>query len=317
MQATNNVVNLFAASAQAAAPAASRLTLLDSLADAGMFYEVEKRANLTHNNAGEVVATGQATIFNTTKNAPIAVMGEGYRVVQNREVFETFNRVLAKSGIDLEGAYIRASATESGSRACVEYIFPKIQTEVKKGDLVRFSLKVIHSFDGSTAFITSAQGFRLACLNGMVMAAGITCYKAKHSYQLDIDKAARIVVGAVELFMNNAEEWKRQSTTQVDDATAFKALAELSGFDDFALAATYDQYLAVVRPTLKRQPHIEKYMALWNDYKKELGSTLWALNNTMTHISTHGMQKGEASISYRMTKEAKVGELLRKYCQAA
>jgi len=317
MTTATNVVSLFAPSRAPQAPTASRLTLLDSLANAGMFYDVEMRDNLTPDNEGNLTPTGSATIFNKTANIPIAVMSKSYNIVQNRDVFETFNRVLAKSAIDLEGAYIRASATPTGSRASVEYVFPKIKAEVRVGDIVHFSLKVIHSFDGSTSFITTAQGYRLACLNGMVMASGITSYKARHSNQLDIDKAARIVVGAIEIFMENAEEWKRQSTTTTTDETAYRALAELSGFDDFALAPTYTAYTQEVRSKLQRQPVLVKYMALWEKYKAELGNTLWALNNTMTDISTHGVGNIAATINYRMTKEEKVSDLLRKYCAVA
>ncbi len=317
MNNSSNVVTLFKPVAESVAPQANRLSLLDSLEAKGIFYTVEKRANLTHDNTGAIINTGSTTIFNATKNIPIAVMGSGYNVVQNREVFEAYNRVLAKSGIDLEGAYIRTNVTDSGSRAMVEYIFPKHNVEVAKGDTVQFSIKVLHSFDGSTSFVTSAQGYRLACLNGMVMAYGIQGYKAKHSNKLDIDKAARIVCKSLEAFMENAEDWKRQTTTLVSDDVAFRALAELSGFDDFAIASTFTQYMAVVRPTLKRQPSIEKYMALWTEYKGKLGSTQWALNNTLTDISTHGVQQGEASITYRMTKEAIVKGLLVKYLKAA
>lgn len=315
MNTSTNVVTLF--KPEAVAAPANRLSLLDSLDAKGIFYTVEKRPNLTIDNDGKLVATGDSTIFNATKNTPIAVMGTGYNVVQNREVFEAYNRVLAKSGIDLNGAYIRTNVTDTGSRAMVEYIFPKHNVEVARGDTVQFSIKVLHSFDGSTSFVTCAQGYRLACLNGMVMAYGIQGYRAKHSNKLDIDKAARIVCKSLEAFMVNAEDWKRQTTTLVNDDTAYRALAELSGFDDFELASTYTQYVAVVRPTMKRQPVIEKYMALWNEYKGKLGSTQWALTNTLTEISTHGMQKGEASITYRMTKEAQVKELLIKYIKAA
>jgi hypothetical protein len=320
MNNSSNVVTLFKPVAAAIAPVANRLSHMDAaMVKHQHIYDtqIEKRDNLTVDNDGKIVATGECTIFNATKNLPIAVMGSGYPITQPKEIFDANARVFAKSGINLEGMFIRASVTPTGSRMFLEYVFPQHSVDVKVGDTVQFSIKIVHSVDGSTSYQSMAQGFRLRCLNGMVLASGITSYKAKHSNQLDIDKAARIVITALDIFMNDAEEWKRQTTTLVSDDVAYQALAELSGFDDFALASTYTQYQAVVRPTLKRQPVIEKYMALWSKYKRELGATQWALNNTLTDISTHGVQQGEASITYRMTKEAQVQGLLVKYLKAA
>jgi hypothetical protein len=317
----SNVVSLFNPSAATNATMGERLSLMEQLERKGIFYTVEGRENLTYDNDGKIIATGKKTIFNATNNTVLGVMGEGYNIVQNEKIFEAFNRVIAKSNINLEGAYTRCKTHKAGQKAMVEYVFPALKKEVKVGDAVAPSIVAINSFDGTGSFHVRFGLYRLICLNGMIMGSTVFEYKKNHTKDLSVDFAADVIYRGIQCYESGINNLKKQTTTPVTDQTVYLALAELSGFDkaDFSLAPTYADYLAKMRPLTKRPPALDAYMALWGKYSTELGNTEWALHNVMTHISTHG--KGFAydtknSVTDRLKKENLMGVILNRYGMA-
>lgn len=316
-----NIVSLFNPSTATDASMGERLSLMEQLERKGMFYTVEGRENLTYNNDGILIPTGKKTIFNATNNSVLGVMGEGYNIVQNEKIFEAFNRIIAKSNIDLDGAYIRCKTHKAGQKAMVEYVFPALKKEVKVGDAVAPSIVAINSFDGTGSFHVRFGLYRLICLNGMVMGSTVFEYKKNHTADLSVDFAADVIYRGIQCYESGIDNLKKQTTTMVSEHMVYMALAELSGFDakDFTIAPTYADYLAKMRPLTKRPPALDAYMALWGKYSNELGSTQWALHNVLTHVSTHGKEFAydtKNSVTDRLKKENMIGIILNKHGMA-
>lgn len=311
----NNIVNLFTPQTASDAHIGNRLATLEQLHESGLFFDVLECPNYTVVD-GEQIDTGRKTIVNADNNRPLSVMAKSYHTVKNETIFTEMDRVLASSDADLTDAHTRVQIDRHGAACMVEYILPAHSIEVSKGDTCCLSITCLNSYDGSGSFKVYVGFYRFKCLNGMVLGTDIGIYRAKHSAKLSVHKAGQVVGTGLQVWLENKDKLIEQSHTLVDEQTVFKALAELSGFTDWAIADNYTQWHQYIRPTMKRQPVLERYMALWNDYKAEMGSTQWALNNTLTHISTHGMQKTQASVQYRMGKENKVGKILEKYGMA-
>jgi hypothetical protein len=136
----------------------------------------------------------------------------------------------------------------------------------------------------------------------MASAQNIVAYNSSHTAKLDVGFAAKTIVCGMEQYLSDKESMLEQVRTPVNEQIAYETIALMSGID-ITEVKTYAQYTAEIRPTLKRQPAIERHMDLWSKYKKELGLNQWALHNVLTHVSTHG-DKVEYSASNKITTRA-------------
>lgn len=231
------------------------------------------------------------------RGEPIAVVGSGYKVVQNREVFTSFNNMLLRSGLDLDGLKVNVKTSHGGARSFVRYELPAYGVDVtgrdrQVGDLINLQFLVVNSYDGSTSFSANLQGMRLACLNGMVLGQNISCYKAKHTKSLDVDKASEKLRIAADAFANIGEEWKRMYDTEISPETAQRAITKLAAGAEKVQQFLENQFQREVR---------------------ELGHTEWALFNAMTHWSTHAPVRGSNGAATVLVREAKVNAVVSKF----
>lgn len=289
------------------------LSLSEQLRNKGVFYTVDGRDNFVQNDAGAFVSTGKKTIYNVTTQQTLGVMAEGYKIAQNEQIFAAALREIDNAGINVENAFTRVRIDNDGQRVMAEIVFPETAFDVAVGDTVALSITVSNSFDGSGAFSIKMGAFRFVCANGMVSAGRIIEYKSSHTANLDIGFAAKTIIGGMAQYNEDKESMLEQAKTPVSAQEVYEALCIMNGIDT-SLAPTYDAYQAVIRPALKRQPAIERHMALWNKYKKDLGHTQWALNNVLTHISTHGDKPeytADNKITTRATKEKLVRQALK------
>ncbi len=294
------------------------LTLHAQLDAKGVFYTVDGRDNFVQNNAGEFVSTGSKTIYNETNEKTLGVMSKGYEIVQNENIFTSLFAEIERAGLDVSNAFTRVRMDNDGQRVMAEIIFPETSFDVAVGDTVALSITAINSFDGSGAFHLKMGAFRFICANGMVSANGIIEYKHQHSKGLSASSAAKHIANGMTQYNEDKESLLEQANTQVNAQDVYEALAIMNKIDT-KLAPTYEQYQLVIRPTLKREPAIERHMGLWNKYKAELGNTQWALNNVLTHISTHGDKPeytADQNITTRSGKEKLVGVALRNMLAA-
>ncbi|MCP3921306.1 MAG: DUF945 domain-containing protein [Desulfobacterales bacterium] len=298
-------------------------TLTEQIESKGLFYNVVARNNSTTDNNGNTVSTGMKTIFNASSNKPLSVQGEGYKIVDNRHLTTNLLAALNQSDIDLTNAFTRTRIDNDGSKMRLEIILPSTSFDVSSNPSVRdevaLSITATNSFDGSGNFSIKCSAYRFICANGMVSAKPVIEYKQKHTQALSVEKAVKVITCGVEAYQNDKADFMQQVKTDVSFQTVYEALAIINKIDT-SLAPTYEEYQRVIRPTLKRQPIIEHHMALWSKYKRELGASQWALNNVLTHISTHGNkpQYSESqSVNGRNDKEKLVHKALKHMLEAA
>lgn len=293
------------------------LTLDAQFDKKGFYYTVTDKPNLTTNNEGDLVDTGKKTMWNLDANLPIGVNGTGYKSAQNHHVATSLFAAMDKNNVDVTNAYTRVRVDNNGAKAMAEIVLPSTQVKIGQGQLgdeIAASVRVINSFDGSTAYWVIVSVYRIACMNGMIMPSGVIQYKSTHCNDLSISRSVDVICQGLETFQNDRELLEAQTTKLVSNQDVYEALCIMNKVD-LALAPTYEEYQRVIRPTLKRQPAIERHVNLWKKYRKELGSTQWALNNTLTHISTHG-DKPEFTASQTITGRINKEKLVHEAMQA-
>ena len=159
-------------------------------------YDVEKVPAFTP----EGKATGS---FMTRRidNGNILKVGvsKDYNVVQNREVMEPVQNVLADLGLD--PSKINHYVMGGGSRYKARFEFKDTQVEIPKvGDTLGFRMDLDNSFNLMHRIRTMGGGLRLVCTNGMTTLDkehGISC---KHSNKFNVDNIVRAVKDALGAF---------------------------------------------------------------------------------------------------------------------
>lgn len=101
-------------------------------------------------------------IYRSDTGAPLSVMGDGYKIVQPREVLEFFRNIVRDHGFKLEtaGALV-------GGRKIWALARNGHAGDVVKGDTVRQYLLMATSLDGSTPTVAAFTSVRVVCANTM------------------------------------------------------------------------------------------------------------------------------------------------------
>lgn len=95
-----------------------------------------------------------------------AVLSENYRPLDNFDLAEAVIPTLMEVGEE-HGLQL-ASCQVTESRMYIKAVFPKVEAEVKKGDVVQQGLVISNSEIGHGTLRVEPLVFRLVCLNGMV-----------------------------------------------------------------------------------------------------------------------------------------------------
>lgn len=300
----------------------TRADLIEQLEVQGAFYDVQLVDNFWLEQVGdlepEYKSTGKRTVVNMDLQEPIGVVSDKYVPVLNQAIFEKFNTVLENcEDLNLDGAYVEVQTNNNGARIMVEYVLPAHTVALANGDEVALRITALNSFDGTTGFKVFCGGIRFKCMNGMVLGDMMATYQAKHSQQLSLDNAAKVIETGLKAYLGGVDEWNRQIKAKVEPSVVWHALAEMAGVKEHALFETFTAYnewrVKQNHGNAPRRVLIDKYVEVFQDYVVELGATEWALNNALTHISTHGVGNEKPSIQAQTNKAELASKLIKKY----
>ena len=229
-------------------------------------------------------------IVNPETEEIISVVGSGYQLVQNADIFPQYDEAIELSDLNTKGMERKVYTSHSGGRTKVEYTFPEHRVSIKDDDELDLTLTVLNSYDTSWRFRSILGAFRLLCANGMIVGTAFQQYAHKHTLNLDTDRAIKDLALSLDFFEENANSWRdypnvRVNAFQVDKV--FKALAKDSKSIRVSLDESHEGYV------------------------RRLGDNLWALFNTLTHWSTHYKVKNTANTSsIIINREDKVRKVL-------
>ena len=201
-----------------------------------------------------------------------------------------FHEVILASNLDRTGMTKKIDQSHKGAKTIVTYTFPAHEIEIAPGDSVQLRIMVLNSYDGTWKFMSMVGAVRLACMNGQVVVDALSSYSAKHTSTLDTDVAIAKMETALEVYEANVKIWQQYAKTGITNATATKIFEQVAGKSDRLQVLLEETFLK---------------------YKAEMGTTVWALFNTLTDWSSHAKFKNEANkVATIYNREAKVRKVL-------
>ena len=235
------------------------------------------------------VVPNKKVLVRDDNNESVGIVGQNYEVAQHPDAFRTVERIISNSDLDTTGIYRDIQVSHDGARAYAVYTLPAHSAGQGKEETA-LQISTRNSFDGSWCFHVEVGAVRMICLNGQVFLDSFAMFKARHTAGLNMEHAARKLSKAIDVYQNESERWIRWQNTSVTDNQAFKTFADVAGCKFItpvkAMTSTVDSLL--LEPEVYRNRTL---MNLWtqytNDERKALGSTAWAIYNTMTHWATH------------------------------
>jgi len=258
------------------------------------FVRMEERPLHFETSIGAMIGYDQVTkhkaIVNPETEQIVSVVGSGYQLVQNADVFPQFEDAIRLSGLDSNGMERKISTSHGGGRTVVSYTFPEHKVEVKEDDWVDLTLTVLNSYDTSWRFRVLGGAFRLLCANGMIVGDTFLEYSGKHTASLDTERAIANLDTSLQGFLASADMWKKYPKVKINEVQA---------------ASVFDRLAKGSKTMLKYLDECHKM------YVDELGSNLWALFNTLTEWSSHHEVKNKQNApSIIVNREERVRKLL-------
>lgn len=141
------------------------------MSDAGLDWEVEGRPLLVPQNGPEnydnlAQFPGQKAIIRKFDNMPMGIVGEGWNILQNHEVFEFIDSLTTMGLVK----YHSAGQFKNGKIVWVQAEF--MESEILQGDEHKKCLFFTNAFDGTFSVRIGWTDFRVACYNTFIVAAG-------------------------------------------------------------------------------------------------------------------------------------------------
>lgn len=119
-------------------------------------------------------------VVRTDTMQPLSVVSNEYGLVKHSSVIDTFREASSELNVTE-----KISLTNNGGNLFYEMLFPTVEAEVKKGDLVRLRMIIKNSYDGKASLQVVFGALRLVCLNGMVIGSQFFTFQFRHTKILE------------------------------------------------------------------------------------------------------------------------------------
>lgn len=229
------------------------------------------------------IKTDKRAIYRSDTWDCLGVVSKKYCLVTHKQMINNQRAILERSDLDCTGIQERITVGSNGSKCFVQHTLPAHSLTTPDGDTAVLTFLGTNSYDGTFTFLLSGGARQGACMNGQVWTRGAaTIYKAKHSRSLNINHAARIVGGALEVFAQQNEMWSTLSNTPFSTHEAKIAI-----FHALNLGSDFQKFEDNWKETGKCNKDYLYLLNAWNKYAVKLGKNQWAFYNAFTDWSTH------------------------------
>ena len=245
--------------------------------EAGLAYTVlESPVLFRHPSAtAPEVFKGRKVLHRSDNGAPLAVVSDGYRVVQPSEVMGFFERLVGLGGFQME----TAGALSYGRRVWALASVGE-GADVVQGDTVKPYLLLGTSYDGTMATVAKFTTIRVVCNNTITAALGAndSAVRVLHSERFD-PEAVRLQLGIV------ANSWERFLVQSRQLAGVPMAATEADSFVAELLKPYHNGRIEV-----SDSRAYKRIRALFDGAAmgaEMVGSTRWAMLNAVTEMVDH------------------------------
>lgn len=217
---------------------------------------------------------GQQAVVRRDTNQILKVHGARYNLIRNREVFGSIDDMIRHSGdLDTNGMIVEDQVAYDGGRSMRTYIFPEHQVKVDSGlaeqqvgDITQLRMTILNSYNGDTNLRINIGGFRLVCLNGMVVGESFGTFRSQHTAGYRPDEVAPRIAASLDNFLKLGSRWKIWSQTPCTPEMAKVIIDKVAG---------------------KSVQLNNSLTTFWANESLKMGATLWSLYNALTFWSTH------------------------------
>jgi len=240
----------------------------------GTEYELVEPQPMPDYSALQNTATGE--VLNTRP------VGASYKLVPHDELFANHAEILAGSDLPIGNVKVLDRIYDGGLRAHRTVHFMDLQHAVgDKQDNVVCRMDIFNSIDMSWAFQIFSGAYRDLCRNTLVF-GGEKAYHQKSKHTKNLEPAALISKAAMGLNMweSQLDLMNRWRGARLSDEQFGDILAQTVCYKSGKAAE-----LGHVKPVNERL--FNYLMHQFNAEKQELGSTMWAAYNALTHWATH------------------------------
>ena len=205
------------------------------------------------------------------------VVGVGYKIVQNNEVFEEVERKIYTSLGEgsLSNAQITDSMAFNGQTCYRQYVFPEIRVKSKKNSKsdIAFRVVVINGF-GNSAIKVYSGAIDFFCMNGMISGEyGLS--SVRHSVNVQIERVSNPIAMSLKAFKIQNNNWLEWQEVNVNHR-------EVVSFLESSISSK------------KLRDSVE--MQIQREYQSR-GTTKWAVYSALTYYATH--DKGDFAVNKR------------------
>jgi hypothetical protein len=246
----------------------------------------------------------KVSVVRTDTYEELGVHGTNYKPVAPKELIDAQRAIIMRSELDTDGIVEKIETSHNGAATFVKYRLPSHMYTTPDGDTACLTLLGVTSLNSTFSFIMSAGAHQSACFNGQVFIGDAAAlFKARHTKNLDIDRASRTIVKCLEVFDRERDRWAEMYKTPVTEKQVMFSLAEAAGCLDLVRAAVNESGVSwsAVFDKLPRFNSALTYLAkAWSQYSEKQGRNQWALYNTLTDWSTHApapSKKSEINIA--------------------
>ena len=241
---------------------------------------------------------GFSAIYNRASNQLVSMrpVPDSYQLVPHQDMLTAQAEQIQDSQLASQRVQVVDRLFEAGKKAHRTVYFPDMAADVKSragSDRVVPRLDVFNSVDMSWAFQVFSGAYRDLCRNTLVF-GGQKAYhqKKKHTRNLDTTALTGKAVLSLDMFTGQRELMDRWAGTSMSERQ----------FSDI-LEGTICQRPARPSDSPDEKPVnkglLDYLLYQYRDEREELGETVWAAYNALTHWATHTMDTPRAKKTQR------------------
>ena len=230
---------------------------------------------------------GYSALYNRATDALLDVrpVSRHYALISHDSLFEKQAALLAESPLPSDHVTVTDRIYGYGKRVHRTVVFHDLNTETRtrtgKVDRVECRMDIFNSVDLSWAFQVFSGAYRDLCRNSLVFGGQKSYHQRKiHKGHISVDAMISKASLGLDMWTNNRDQmevWKNSHCSEFDLQRMLTATICRKN----TRAAKNDEKLAI------NESKLNWLLERFNEETPELGNTLWAAYNALTHYATH------------------------------
>jgi len=193
------------------------------------FDVVEKPVVVGELKRGIRVPNKKAIVRTDTEKL-LAIVSKRYQVVTHKDVVTQFETALDAAGSSFQRRAVATYLPYNGAKMFRKYTFEDTAREVVPGvgDIVKLTLELANSYDGTLMVGFQLGGYRLKCENGLMAPEKLQEIMRKHYSGFKLEALVENIQSALPIFDKSVNMWKEWRNVPVHEEKALELLAPAS-----------------------------------------------------------------------------------------